>query len=91
MRKTKNAFDKGKSEFGQHLVNRKGKQRVGTTGEKIDEIQWERYLEVKIPEGTKDVESFVKDFDRLAKKYNVEKLSLVHRAVYRETEEKTKR
>lgn len=61
---------------------------MGTTGEKRDEIQWERYLEVKIPEGTKDVESFVKDFDRFTQKYNVEKLSLVHRAVYRETEEK---
>ena len=63
---------------------------MGATGEKRDEIQWERYLEVKIPEGTADIDAFVKDFDRLAKKYNVERLSLVHRAVYRETDEKTK-
>ncbi|MDY6856235.1 MAG: hypothetical protein SWO11_16330 [Thermodesulfobacteriota bacterium] len=60
------------------------------TGEKRDEIQWERYIEVKIPEGTADIDSFVKDFDWLAQKYKVERLSLVHRAVYRETEEKRK-
>ena len=63
---------------------------MGARGKNRDEVQWERYLEVKIPEGTADIDGFVKDFDQLAQKYNVERLSLVHRAVYRETGEKRK-
>ena len=63
---------------------------MGARGKNRDEVQWERYLEVKIPEGTADIDGFVKDFDQLAQKYNVERLSLVHRAVYREADKKTK-
>ena len=56
------------------------------SSEEHNELKWERYLELKIPESTNDIEGFVKEFDELAKKHNVGKIALVHRAVYRDTE-----